>query len=718
MFEFQIMKKTICFICHKKCNLQCSKCRCIGYCNAECQLKDWPNHKKWCETLISASRNKYIPLFHRRKEIILTPDRNRQEMLMRELLFDLKKRLNSIKNLMPTSFTLTSEVKIFMLYDYSEEYICSILLIVRIYLSRDDKANAKKALEFLYSEWEKECQRNKFDEYFINRPGVIAMNRNYKNYKIYLSRYLRLYSSCIITACEIENQHLVISSMVLYLKFLEGLAVNTRIYESFCPWAAMIFAKFFVIKSIPTVAINLYDCAAKYLMSKSSSNPFFNQIFEDILQLNLNSALVNYSLDNRERTISKLNDCIFTINEWTNTLNEYYAEIKEYNQEDKKMRLHFINKNLLLVYQTKAELEKSFQNYLGAFDNIYQYTSLAKKMNLGEEEEELNCNVFELLFSIEKIASQTENKSIKSIGSKEPESPASSIHPIKKKSTLMGLHVSNKQKKKEKIIDKTDYEDFNNLFIFLSKLSAYQIMLLNQTQPKMNYTSFTNLPINFSDIFKSSLTYEQRMLLVDINGMNLTRKKFLVDPSQPICFSNLRFCDYYPDIVNGNTANSKKNLSYHKLIGSMKNFSSLNINFNSNLQKQEFVEKPKDEKEKIKRIFEKSEFYFGEYKDDFFAIKKNLTDYIAKNKILFKKDCKQDICDTSLFSESEDEEDNLLEIGEEGDDLIMAIMKKMTIEERKELIKNPQLIINAFLEKRNDVKEISQNSTIVSFSQS
>ena len=270
-------------------------------------------------------------------------------------------------------------------------------------------------------------------------------------------------------------------------------------------------------------------------------------------------------------------------------------------------------------------------------------------------------------------------------------------------------------------MDKTDYVDFNNLFLFLSKLSTYQLMLLNQTQPKMNYTSFINLPIHFSDIFKSSLTYEQRTMLVDINGMNLTRKKFLVDPSQPIGFSNLKFCDFYPDIVNGSTAYAKKKLSYHKLIESMKKFSSLNINFDSNQQDQEeeleLIEKEKDnKKEKIKRIFEKSEFYFGEYKDDFFAIKKSLKDYIVKNKIFFRKDYEQEICN-GLFGDSEEEKDNLLEIGEEDDDLIMMILKEMTLEERKDLIKNPQLIINAILEKRNEIKEISQNSTIVSFSQ-
>ncbi len=38
-----------CLYCNKKnCTLKCSKCKIIYFCNAECQKKAWPIHKKHC----------------------------------------------------------------------------------------------------------------------------------------------------------------------------------------------------------------------------------------------------------------------------------------------------------------------------------------------------------------------------------------------------------------------------------------------------------------------------------------------------------------------------------------------------------------------------------------------------------------------------------------------------------------------------------------------
>ena len=58
-----------------------------------------------------------------------------------------------------------------------------------------------------------------------------------------------------------------------------------------------------------------------------------------------------------------------------------------------------------------------------------------------------------------------------------------------------------------------------------------------------------------------------------------------------------------------------------------------------------------------------------------------------------------------------------MEIGEEDDDVIMMMLKKMTVQERKDLADNPQLIIDIIKEKRNEIIDDSQTSTIVSFSQ-
>lgn len=715
------MKKTICSVCHKKCNLQCSKCRCVGYCNAECQLKDWPIHKKWCSTLISASRNKYIPLFDRRKEIILEKDKTTQELLMRELLYDLKSRLTCIKHLIPTSFTLTSEIKIFMLYDYSEEYICSILLMVRLYLHKKDKANAKKALDFLYEEWEKECQRNKFDEYFMNRPSVIAMNKNYKNYKIYLGRYLRLYSSCIITANEIGNQNLIIHSMILYLSFIEGLAVNTKIYESFIYWTAMTMARFFVMKSLPSVAIALYEAAIKYLNNKNVELERLD-IFNNVVELYLNEAFVSFSIDNRDKALEKINDAIIEVNEWKSVINE------PENEADTSLSKQLLYLKSMMIYQTKAEIDITFENIINTVEDIDKYISIAKESNDSKLSNVEGNKIISIILSL--ISGNVDKKPVNQVISV---SPQQVVHiPLKKKSTLLGgLHSGLKRKNtNNKKKDKADYEDFNNLFLFLARLTVYQTMLLNQTQPKMDEKKFASLPIHFSEVFKASLSHEQKMLLFDINGMNLTRNKFLVDPLKPISFSNLKYYDFYPEIFYGSNLCVQKKNSYNKLIETMKRFSNSNYavdnpqkpfaqNILNNLNNS--IDEDGEENEQLKRLFEKSEFYFGEYKEDFFRLKTNLIAYIKKNNITFRRRIKKSEVNFEKENSSDDddeyEEDCVMEIGDEDDDVIMMMLKKMTVQERKDLADNPQLIIDIIKEKRNEIVDDSQTSTIVSYSQ-
>lgn len=49
---FDNMSKNICFVCLKQFKtLACSKCHEHRYCSKECQIKDWPKHKKNCRII-------------------------------------------------------------------------------------------------------------------------------------------------------------------------------------------------------------------------------------------------------------------------------------------------------------------------------------------------------------------------------------------------------------------------------------------------------------------------------------------------------------------------------------------------------------------------------------------------------------------------------------------------------------------------------------------
>ena len=103
-----------------------------------------------------------------------------------------------------------------------------------------------------------------------------------------------------------------------------------------------------------------------------------------------------------------------------------------------------------------------------------------------------------------------------------------------------------KEKRKETFINRnremslktvTEIEKF---FIFLSKLSEYQVKILNEFQPKDDLNK-NDLPILFSNQFKDCLTFSQRISLDKLQTMALSRYIILKDPSQQITLNNINY---------------------------------------------------------------------------------------------------------------------------------------------------------------------------------
>ena len=91
-------------------------------------------------------------------------------------------------------------------------------------------------------------------------------------------------------------------------------------------------------------------------------------------------------------------------------------------------------------------------------------------------------------------------------------------------------------------INQNEIIEFEKFFIFLTKLSAYQIELLNMDQPdKKNFKKFKSLPIYFSNNFKQSLNLEQMNMLNDIKILMLKRKLVLKNVEHLILVDNLNF---------------------------------------------------------------------------------------------------------------------------------------------------------------------------------
>ena len=91
-------------------------------------------------------------------------------------------------------------------------------------------------------------------------------------------------------------------------------------------------------------------------------------------------------------------------------------------------------------------------------------------------------------------------------------------------------------------LNQNEIIEFEKFFIFLTKLSAYQIELLNMEQPdKKSFKKFKSLPIYFSNNFKQSLNLEQMNMLNDIKILMLKRKLVLKNVENLIIVDNLNF---------------------------------------------------------------------------------------------------------------------------------------------------------------------------------
>ena len=97
---------------------------------------------------------------------------------------------------------------------------------------------------------------------------------------------------------------------------------------------------------------------------------------------------------------------------------------------------------------------------------------------------------------------------------------------------------------KEKInINKKMLEEIEKFFIFFTSLSAYQIKVLNDTQPKAEKRKY--LPILFLNQFKNCLSIKQIIAFENLHVMSLCRYIILKDPNKLILPNNLNISPLY-----------------------------------------------------------------------------------------------------------------------------------------------------------------------------
>ena len=106
------------------------------------------------------------------------------------------------------------------------------------------------------------------------------------------------------------------------------------------------------------------------------------------------------------------------------------------------------------------------------------------------------------------------------------------------------IEYQKEQELNEKIkVNTKILKEVEKFFIFFSKLSAYQIKVLNDTQPNNEIRNY--LPILFQNQFKDCLSVNQKMVLDNLHVMSLSRYMILKDPNKLILPSNLNISPIY-----------------------------------------------------------------------------------------------------------------------------------------------------------------------------
>ncbi len=233
----------------------------------------------------------------------------------------------------------------------------------------------------------------------------------------------------------------------------------------------------------------------KSLNKKELRDKKFICFFFDLIvrKLKMMKNFQNLELKDLKSCFDEIYNSSLSFKEEIEDINNIYENNLRNFLHSEKKNILFFNKNLI---QNKYKKFPSFNLNLD-----YDYNTLSNSLN---EEEMLN-----------------ENKKNKKVNHTEIENPFD---------------------KKPKNPETINSKEINKFFLFINKLSYYQIKILNETQPKISNKKLINsVPIYFSNQFLDVLNFEQRLMFYDINIFTLLRFAVLADPEKEISINNLNY---------------------------------------------------------------------------------------------------------------------------------------------------------------------------------
>ena len=564
-------------------------------------------------------------------------------------------------------------------FHYYLDYFYNFLLLFLLLCKNKDYKDAQITINHLLKEM----------KFGFNIDGYIKTKVNSLNekYSDDIIDYIKFISCLVQCTYKLGKNYLYETILLSYIEIIESIQDNKLFLSYLYFYTGNILVELDYLKC----AFMTYDYSLKYL------NEYARLLKAQKMQVSIlyNKGLLSYVIS--DSNLPKPISLIYEAKKLKLKLIEENSkkkikETKNSNNTSSESK-YDKNKNIQLfkIYMTLFELDYNNSNLDVVSEYINYFTENSVLLSEKDIErlnfifEKMDKNVSNIQLNINILNSPKKSDLENKIQTPKLNSPQiinsknnilfNTYNPAQEEQFIDYVLSKNRKSNISKEIDKYEFEKF---FLFMTKLSAYQIELLNLHQPSIkSFKKFCSLPIYFSNQFKQSLSYEQLTLLNNIKVLTLKRKAVLKKVSQQITLENLDLSHLYQQETNYNSLNHLKNVkNINFKLSQFENIRSQNI-----LKESVPVINPKKEFGNLIRSDSIPEFIY-QNKIPYDSIKASLKKYLKNNPNL-----KYNFED--IFKDS----------------IVVDLLNKMKFKEVKLLNENPDWLIEILVEFKEKKEE-------------
>ncbi len=481
-----------------------------------------------------------------RKDIYISDSIKEQISLTYDLILKNRKELNSLKEDKKILNPSQDEESFKYYLNYFYNYLLLFCLLYKI----GDMKNARSTLNHLNSEIKHQLKFADFSLFKLQKYNSLVIS------------YIKFLSSYLACLYKLSTDFNFQEILIKYIEIIEAIPENKIILS---------YLYFFCGRFL--VEINYLGLGIKsYELANANANEYASrlQAYKFVVSILYNKSILEYVFYDEKNKNADL--CIETLLDAKNTkLKEIeFFSPKNARTSHRSSISQFRRNSIKIVGETQIKKDKQLLDiYMLLLEFDY------KNKNLEAIEDyitfiEANTRyldkdmVIKAKFILNKINKLHEGRSLLYKSSHRGynilNQDSKSMNEITKSDKYLNNNYINNNNKYQNEIKDEDFInyclpqrkrpqlnqneiiEFEKFFIFLTKLSAYQIELLNMDQPdKKNFKKFKSLPIYFSNNFKQSLNLEQMNMLNNIKILMLKRKLVLKNVEHLILVDNLNF---------------------------------------------------------------------------------------------------------------------------------------------------------------------------------